>query len=261
MAAFAARTEVEDRKRRGHPMKYNWNWGVFWEASPEGTGTYGELLIAGLGWTIVTALCAWILALAIGTTVGVMRTLPSKWANILAACWVELFRNIPILVQLFVWFYVVPELLPKAWGTAIKQMPNAAFVTAVVGLGFATSARVAEQVRAGIQSLPAGQAMAASALGLTLPQAYRHVLLPRAFRVVLPPLTSEFLNLIKNTSVGLTIGLLELTARARSMQEYSAQVFEAFTAATLLYLLLNVVVVSAVRALERRVAIPGQVGT
>lgn len=242
-------------------MKYNWNWGIFWEASPEGLGTYGELLISGLGWTIATALCAWAIALVIGTTVGVARTLPSKGANIAGAAWVEVFRNIPILVQLFLWFFVVPELLPKAWGIAIKQMPNAAFVTAVIGLGFATSARVAEQVRAGIQSLPPGQALAASALGLTLPQVYQHVLLPRAFRVVLPPLSSEFLNLIKNTSVGLTIGLLELTARARSMQEYSAQVFEAFTAATLLYLVLNVVVVTGVRALERRVAIPGQVGT
>ena len=247
-------------------MKYNWNWGIFWDASPEGTGTYGELLIAGLGWTIATALCAWAIALVVGTTVGVMRTLPphsaaARWANILGAAWVELFRNIPILVQLFLWFYVVPELLPKAWGTAIKQMPNSAFVTAVVGLGFATSARVAEQLRAGLQSLPPGQGMAASALGLTLPQAYRHVLLPRAFRVVLPPLTSEFLNLIKNTSVGLTIGLLELTSRARSMQEYSAQVFEAFTAATLLYLMLNLIVVTGVRALERRVSIPGQTGS
>ena len=238
-------------------MKYNWNWNIFWQASPEGAGTYAQLLLSGLYWTILTAACAWVIALSIGSVMGVMRTLPSKTANFIGTCWVELFRNIPILVQLFLWFYVFPEVLPKAWGTALKQMPNAAFYTAVFGLGFATSARVAEQVRAGIKALPRGQSMAGTALGLTTEQTYRFVLLPMAYRIVLPPLTSEFLNLIKNTSVGLTIGLLELTSRARTMQEYSAQVFEAFTAATLMYLLLNLIVVQGVKMVERRVAVPG----
>ncbi len=238
-------------------MKYNWNWGIFFEQSPEGTGTYAQLLLNGLYWTIVTAACAWIIALFIGSVMGVARTLPSKWANAIGTAWVELFRNIPILVQLFLWFFVIPELLPKAWGTAIKQLPNAPFYTAVIGLGFATSSRVAEQVRAGIGSLSRGQSMAGTALGLTTSQTYRFVLLPMAYRIVLPPLTSEFLNLIKNTSVGLTIGLLELTSRARSMQEYSAQVFEAFTAATLLYLILNLLIVTGVKLIERRVAVPG----
>lgn len=238
-------------------MKYNWNWGIFFEQSPEGTGTYAQLLLNGLYWTIVTALSAWIIALFIGSVMGVARTLPSKWANAIGTAWVELFRNIPILVQLFLWFFVIPELLPKAWGTAVKQLPNAPFYTAVIGLGFATSSRVAEQVRAGIGSLSRGQSMAGTALGLTTSQTYRFVLLPMAYRIVLPPLTSEFLNLIKNTSVGLTIGLLELTSRARSMQEYSAQVFEAFTAATILYLVLNLIIVSCVKLLERRVAVPG----
>jgi glutamate/aspartate transport system permease protein len=99
--------------------------------------------------------------------------------------------------------------------------------------------------------------MAGRALGLTTPQVYIYVLLPMAYRIILPPLTSEFLNTIKNTSVALTIGLLELTGRARSMQEFSFQVFEAFTAATILYLLVNAVVVLAMRFLERKVAVPG----
>jgi glutamate/aspartate transport system permease protein len=145
------------------------------------------------------------------------------------------------------------------WGNWLKQLPNAPVYTAVVGLGLLTASRVAVQTWAGISSLPRGQSMAATALGLTLFQTYRYVLLPRAVRVVLPPLTSEFLNLIKNTSVALTIGLLELTARARSMQEYSFQVFEAFTAATLLYLFINFFVVTGMRMLERRAAIPGMI--
>jgi glutamate/aspartate transport system permease protein len=136
-------------------------------------------------------------------------------------------------------------------------MPNAPFFTAVVCLGCFTSVRIAEQLKAGIQSLPRGQAMAGTALGLTLPATYRYVLLPQAFRIILPPLTSEFLNIIKNTSVALTVGLMELTARTRAMQEYTFQVFEAFAAATVIYLLVNLVVVQGMRRLERRVAVPG----
>jgi glutamate/aspartate transport system permease protein len=238
-------------------MNYNWNWGIFWETSPEGTGTYFDMLLSGLRWTIITALVAWIIALAMGSIVGVMRTLPSKAAGIFSTVYVEFFRNIPILVQLFLWYFVLPELLPRAAGMWLKQLPNAAFWTASIGIGLYMSARVAEQVRAGIGALPRGQAMAGKALGLTTAQTYRYVLLPMAFRIILPPLTSEFLNTIKNTSVALTIGLLELTGRARSMQEFSFQVFEAFTAATLLYLAINAVVVVAMRFLERRVAVPG----
>jgi len=181
----------------------------------------------------------------------------------LATAYVEIFRNVPLLVQMFLWFFVVPELLPKALGDAIKQMPPpwGSYVPAVLCLGLYTSVRVAEQVRAGIQSLPHGQLMAGTALGLTLPQAYRFVLLPMAFRIILPPLTSEFLNVIKNSSVALTIGLLELTGRARAMQEFSFKVFEAFAAATVIYLLTNLVIVLLMRALERRVRVPGFIGS
>ena len=94
----------------------------------------------------------------------------------------------------------------------------------------------------------------------TLTQTYRHILLPQAFRIILPPLTSEFMNIMKNSSVALTIGLVELTARARAIQEFSFQVFEAFTAATIVYICINVVVVLGMRFLEKRVQVPGFVG-
>ena len=238
-------------------MNYNWNWSIFFEPSPEGTGTYLDMLLFGLRWTLLTALLSWIIALSLGSIVGVMRTLPSKAAERFGNAYVELFRNIPLLVQMFLWYFVLPELVPRTFGLWLKQLPDAPFFNAVLCLGFYTSARVAEQVRAGIGSLPRGQKMAGTALGLTTAQTYRYVLLPMAYRIILPPLTSEFLNNIKNTSVALTIGLLELTARARAMQEFSFQVFEAFTAATILYLLVNLVVVTAMRFLERRVAVPG----
>ncbi|HEX7925192.1 MAG TPA: amino acid ABC transporter permease, partial [Bradyrhizobium sp.] len=229
------------------------------EPNPMGTGTYLDLLLAGLVVTIKVSVLAWIIALVTGTVIGVLRTLPSRTASWIGFCWVEFFRNMPLLVQLFLWFFVLPELLPKSAGLWLKQLPNAPFWTAAVGVGLFMSARVAVQLQAGIGSLPRGQKQASTALGLTTVQTYRYVLLPMAFRIILPPLTSEFLNTIKNSAVAITIGLIELTGEARSMQEFSFQVFEAFTAATVLYLLLNFVVVTAMRFLERYVAIPGYI--
>src|SRR5258706_10841514 len=151
-------------------MSYNWNWLIFWQPSPEGTGTYLDMLLSGLVWTLVTATVAWVLALVMGSIVGVLRTLPVGLARGAAASYVEFFRNIPLLVQLFLWYFVLPELLPRPAGLWLKQLPNAAFWTAAIGIGLYMSARVAEQVRAGIASLPAGQTMAGKALGLTTAQ-------------------------------------------------------------------------------------------
>jgi glutamate/aspartate transport system permease protein len=240
-------------------VNYHWNWHIFFEPDPSGSGTYLDMLLAGLWLTIATSICAWIIALVFGSIVGVLRTLPSKAASWFGFVYVEFFRNMPLLVQLFLWFFVLPELLPRSWGLWLKQLPHAPFYTAAVGVGLFMSARVAVQLAAGIGALPRGQKMAATALGLTTAQAYRYVLLPMAFRIVLPPLTSEFLNTIKNSAVAITIGLIELTGAARSMQEFSFQVFEAFTAATLMYLLINIVVVAAMRFIERSVAIPGYI--
>jgi glutamate/aspartate transport system permease protein len=242
-------------------VNYNWNWGIFFQTSPDGVHTYLETLLMGTGWTLATALSAWCLALAMGSLVGVIRTTPSPWLVRLGNAYVEVFRNIPLLVQMFLWYFVLPELLPTELGDWLKQLPDASFYTAVVSLGFYTSARVAEQVRAGILSLARGQGWAALALGLTPTQAYLYVLLPMAYRVILPPLTSEFLNIIKNSAVALTIGLMELTARARAMQEFTFQVFEAFTAATVIYLVINIVVTFGMRWIERRAAVPGFIGT
>jgi glutamate/aspartate transport system permease protein len=241
-------------------VNYHWNWAIFWELSPDGAHTYFQTLMLGTAWTLATAACAWIIALTFGSVIGVLRTTQSGWAVRLGNIYVELFRNIPLLVQMFLWFFVLPELVPRAFGTWLKQLPNASFYTAVVALGLYMSARIAEQVRAGILSLPRGQRMAGLALGLTLPQTYVYVLLPMTYRIIMPPLTSEFLNTIKNSAVALTIGLMELTARARAMQEFSFQVFEAFTAATIIYIVINIFVTFGMRWVESRVAVPGYLG-
>src|SRR5690554_6187490 len=243
-------------------MNYFWNWSIFFETSPYGN-LYIFTLLNGLVWTIFTAALSWILALLVGTVVGVSRTTNIRLLRMLGTAYVEFFRNIPLLVQMFLWYFVVPEVVPESLGTAIKQIPPpwGIFLPAFLCLGFYTASRVAEQVRAGIESLPVGQRMAATALGLRPTQVYRYILLPVSFRIILTPLTSELLNLIKNTSVAFTIGLMELVGAARSMQEFSFQVFEAFAGATVLYLLLNLLMVLGTTWLERRIAVPGFLGT
>lgn len=243
-------------------MNYNWNWAVLLSPTPSGGTTYLDWLLSGLQVTVTLSLSAWAMALILGTIMGVLRTVPNRWLAGIAAAYVEVFRNIPLLVQLFIWYFVLPELLPVGTGNAFKQMDPLwqQFLSAWVCLGFFTGARVCEQVRAGIGALPPGQKNAALALGFTLPQTYRHVLVPMALRLVVPPLTSEFLNIFKNSAVCSTIGLLELAAQGRQLVDYTAQAYESFIAVTLLYVLINVVVMLLMRLVEQRTRVPGYIG-
>ena len=243
-------------------MNYHWNWGVFLQPSTSGGDTYLGWMFAGLEMTIGLSLAAWALALLLGILVGILRTVPNQLLSGFATAYVELFRNIPLLVQLFIWYFVLPELLPASIGDTYKQSnPVLQQLSAsIICLGLFTSARVAEQIRAGINALPVGQKNAGLALGFTLPQTYRFVMLPMAFRLVIPPLTSEFLNIFKNSAVCSTIGLLELAAQGRQLVDYTAQPYESFIAVTLMYMLINVTVMLLMRRLERKVHIPGYIG-
>jgi glutamate/aspartate transport system permease protein len=246
------------------------DWKVFLELAPSGGMTYLGWLASGVFWTLAVSSLAWIIASVLGGLVGVARTTPIGWLRAIGTVYVEVFRNVPLLVQMFLWYFVMPELLPKAAGDWIKQdMPNILtlpfaaqfslweFTAAVLCLGLYTASRVAEQVRSGIQSLPRGQTNAGLAMGFTLPQVYQFVTLPMAFRIIIPPMTSEFLTIFKNSSTALTIGVLELTAQSRQISEYTFKTFEAFTAATLIYIVITLTVTFLMRAIERRVAVPG----
>jgi glutamate/aspartate transport system permease protein len=241
-------------------MNYNWNWGVFFQDTPDGDNQYWELLVEGLGWTLAVSAVAWVIAMVIGALVGTIRTTDRPWMVRLGNAWVELFRNIPLLVQMFLWYFVIPEFIPPLKNWMVKADPiQSQFLSAVLCLGLFTSARIAEQVRAGIQSLSRGQRFAGMAVGFTQPQVYRYVLLPMAFRIVIPPLTSETMNLIKNSSIALTIGLAELTFRSREIGEYTFNFFEAFTAATIIYIVIAMTANRLMAWVERRVAVPGYI--
>jgi glutamate/aspartate transport system permease protein len=180
----------------------------------------------------------------------------------MGAAYVAVFRNIPLLVQFFIWYFVVPELLPPSWGSAFKALPpNVQFFSAaLICLGLFTGARVCEQVRSGITALPQAQIDAARALGFTTVQIYRYVVMPRAYRIILPPLTSEFLNIFKNSAVASTIGLLELSAQARQLVDYTAQSYESFIAVTLAYIVINMLVMVSMRWVEAKVQLPVHIG-
>jgi glutamate/aspartate transport system permease protein len=243
-------------------MAYQWRWEVFLEPVPTGEATYLDWIFAGLKTTVALSLGSWLIALAFGSLMGVLRSAPNRVLYGLATGYVEVFRNVPLLVQLFIWYFVVPELLPEGIGLWVKGLNPflQQFLAATACLAFFTGARVCEQVRAGINSLSRGQRSAALALGLTLPQSYRFVLLPMAFRIIVPPLTSETLNIFKNSAVASTIGLLELAAMGRQLVDYTAQPYESFIAVTVLYFLLNFSIMGVMRVIEGRSRVPGFIG-
>ena len=228
----------------------SWDWNVF--LADDGSGrTYLQWMFDAWGWTLAVAGASWVVAMVFGALFGTLRTLPnSPWLTRLANAWVELFRNIPLLVQIFIWYFVVPKVFP-----AMKDLPS--FVLVIFALGFFTSARIAEQVRAGIQALPRGQRYAGMAMGFTTAQTYRYVILPMAFRIIVPPLTSESMNLLKNSSVAFAVSIAELTMFAMQAQEETSRGVEIYLAVTLLYAASAFAVNRIFAVIEKKVQIPG----
>ena len=230
----------------------SWDWKVFLQDDGSGR-TYLQWMFDAWGWTLAVAGVSWVVAMVFGALFGTLRTLPnSPVLSRLANVWVELFRNVPLLVQIFIWYFVVPKIFP-----AMKELPS--FVLVVFALGFFTSARIAEQVRAGIQALPRGQRDAGMAMGFTTAQTYRYVLLPMAFRIILPPLTSESMNLLKNSSVAFAVSIAELTMFAMQVQEETSRGVEVYLAVTALYAMSAFAVNRLMALVEKKVQIPGYV--
>lgn len=218
---------------------------------------YYTYLLSGLAWTVALALLGWLIAFSVGVFVGCGRTLKNRFLAVACTLYVEIFRNIPVLVQMFLWYFVLPEILPAAAGQWIKDIPPpwSAFFPALICLGLYTASRIAEHIRAGIEALPIGQSEAALALGLRPMRIYSHVILPQALRLVLPSLTSEAMAIYKNTSVALTIGVMELTSQARQISEQTFQPFTAFGAATIIYLILALLIYLLMIIIDDRLSI------
>ncbi len=230
-------------------MNSKWDWQVFLQDTGGGQ-TYLDWLFSAWGWTLSVSAGGLVIALAVGSLMGILRTTPSKVLVFIGNAWTELFRNIPLLVQLFLWYHVLPSIL-----LPLREVPS--FVLVIFALGFFTSARISEQVKAGIEALPKGQRYAGLAMGLTLPQTYRFVLLPMAFRIVVPPLTSESMNTIKNSSVAFAVSISELTMFAMQAQEETSRGIEIYLAVTALYFISAFAINRIALVIENRVQVPG----
>ncbi|MEO6972747.1 MAG: amino acid ABC transporter permease [Rhodoferax sp.] len=240
----------------------NWHWDVFCQNTIDNElvagcfasgrdQTYLQWMLQAWGWTVSVSLTALLLALVAGSIIGTLRTLPdSPWLVRFGDAWVELFRNIPLLVQIFLWYFVLPKLIPP-----MKNFPP--FILVVCALGFFTSARIAEQLRSGLQALPRGQRYAGMAVGLSTWQTYRYVLLPMAFRIIMPPLTSESMNIFKNSAVAFAVSIPELTQfYLQAGEETSAQI-EIYIGVVILYVISAMTVNRIMKFIERKIRVPG----
>lgn len=236
-------------------MDMDWNWGIFLQPAPYGDTTYLGWLWLGFQMTLFLSFTASILAFIVGSLFGILRTLPNWFCRSIAILYVEIFRNIPLIIHLFVWVYVIPECFPSSIKIRLFSLNPSGFIfiMTMIGLGLFTGARLCEQVRASIQSLPKGQKNAGLALGLTLRQTYQYILLPSAYRRMLPPLTSELLNMVKNSAVASTVGVVELSKQANQLLEHAGTPYESFLAATAGYVVINYVLMKIMHYIEKRV--------
>ena len=232
-------------------MGSSWDWQVYLQDPGGKFPTYWQWMLSAWGWTLTVALLALIVALVLGSLIGIIRTLPdSPWLTRFGNAWVELFRNIPLLVQIFLWYHVIPAVF-----TPMKDVPSVVLV--VLALGFFTSARIAEQVRSGIQALPKGQRYAGMAVGFTTFQYYRYVILPMAYRIILPPLTSETMNIFKNSSVAFAVSVSELTMFFIQSSEETSRPIEMFIGVTALYVISAFAINRIMAFIEKKVRVPG----
>jgi polar amino acid transport system permease protein len=231
-------------------VQYQFKWSVLW------SGQSANWLLQGLITTLELSALAWLLAIFLGILAGALRTVAFTPLRAAAVFYVEFFRNVPLLVWMFFWYFGVPPLLPRAVQDWLFNH-GAEFWAAVIALGVYTGARMSEVIRAGILAIPRTQFEASQAIGLTVGQAYRLIILPIALRLIVPPMTNESLNLLKNSSVALTISVAELTFQTRQVETYTAKAIEALTAGTLIYLVLCLTIATVMSRVERRFAIPG----
>ena len=232
-------------------MALDWQWQVFLK-TPEGADLpYWQWMMSAWGWTLSVSVCSLVIALLMGSVIGIFRTLPNSPGLVrFGNAWVELFRNIPLLVQIFMWYYVLPAIFP-----VLKDVPG--FILVVLALGFFTSSRIAEQVRAGIQALPMGQRHAGMAVGFTTAQTYRYVLLPMAYRIIIPPLTSEAMNIFKNSSVAFAVSIAELTMFAIQASEESTRGMEIYFGVTVCYVISAMTINRIMAFIEKKTSVPG----
>lgn len=235
-------------------LSYNFDWTVLWHHP------YRGMLVKGILTTLHLSLLAWVIAVALGLTVGILRVLPTGPARFLGSAYVQVFRNTPFLVQLFFWYFAAPLLLPRPGQEWLyDNVANYSYWAGVTALGTYTASRVAEQFRSGLLAIPRDQYRAAYSTGLTTVQTYRYVIAPYAFRIIIPPFTTEFLTCFKNSALAMTIGVMEVTHTAYYIDSFTWRGLETTTAASVIYLCIALCVVFFMSVVEKKLQIPGMI--
>jgi len=233
---------------------YNFNWSILW------SDPYGMWIVKGVGFTLLIGACAWVIAFLLGVLIGTMRVTNIRMLRFLATLYTEVFRNIPFLVQLFFWYYAFPMLFGSTLTPIINKIPQFNLYVAIVGLGLYTASRVAEHVRAGYASISRDQYQAALSTGMTQIQMYRYVIIPYCLRLIIPPITTEFLTIFKNSSIAMVISVTETTFMTYQIDAETFHGFEATTAAMVIYFFIGMAVVKFMDLVESRFRIPGMSG-
>jgi polar amino acid transport system permease protein len=232
-------------------LKYHFDWSIVT------SGKYFEWLVSGLKVTLELSFVGIIGAFIIGLVIAVMKMShyrPLRW---LASIYLEFFRNTPLLIQIFFWYFGSYKILPTAVNDWLNST-NFEFAAAAIALIIYTSAFIAEDIRSGILSIPKEQMEASRSAGFSYLSSMQYIILPQAVRITIPPLVNQFLNLAKNSSLAMTIGVMELTYQARQVESYSFKGFEAFSAATIVYLVLSVSITFMMDQYNKRVLNPNR---
>jgi polar amino acid transport system permease protein len=227
-------------------LKYHFDWSIVT------SGKYFDWLVSGFKVTLELSSVSIVLAFLLGLFIAVMRMSHLKPVRFIASAYLEFFRNTPLLVQIFFWYFGSYKILPTVVNDWLNST-NFEFAAAVIALSIYTSAFIAEDLRSGILSIPKEQMEAARSAGFSFLRSMQYIILPQAVRITIPPLVNQFLNLAKNSSLAMTIGVAELTYQARQVESYSFKGFEAFTAATLVYLAISVCITGLVHLYDKRV--------
>jgi polar amino acid transport system permease protein len=222
-------------------------------------------LVDGLCMTLWISFLVVVLSTFLGFFLAVARSSRLKAFSIPASAYTALFRNTTLLVQLFFWYFGIPGLLPegviewlntvheyKPCGYFVLAWPSYEFLTALVGLILYSTAFVAEEIRSGMQGVNVGQEHAGQALGMTPFQVFRHIVAPQAVRIAMPPLLGQYMNIVKNSSLAMAIGLVELSYASRQVETTSFKTFQAFGVATIFYILIIAVLEGAGQVVQKR---------
>jgi polar amino acid transport system permease protein len=227
-------------------LNYQFDWSIVT------SGKYFEWLVSGFKVTLQLSALSIVLAFLLGLLIAVMRMSQNRPVRWFAHAYLEFFRNTPLLVQIFFWYFGSYKILPTAVNDWLNST-NFEFAAAVIALTIYTSAFIAEDIRSGVLSIPKEQMEAARSAGFSYLRSMQYIILPQAVRLTVPPLVNQFLNLAKNSSLAMTIGVMELTYQARQVESYTFKGFEAFTAATVVYVVISLVITSLVNLYNKKV--------